>query len=350
MKGSLEISTASSDVQEVSSGFKYVPQGLLQATDLQEFASPEQTGVDGMHACFASGGTCNLEIAGLVDALVSDTDLSLQDLQNLIASADWQKPFRHKEAFGASAGNAWRIASLLSEHKLTQSAYKGKASEVLNLLPLLEWVVHALRPKLPGLEPKFQSFLAACEVAKQYLALKSDFSGLLDGSKLEQAVSHHLQCYVAAYGEDAAKPKHHLSFHLGPQIEEAGEVVDCWAPERKNGNFKQLVNDGRLKALGGLERSALGRLLNMQRERMHERPSMFENHLGFPCYECPLLAASDQVNVKIAKWLQLDMQMFGVDDIIICKGARSAVKVVACVAADGSLATSHCFSCRDRTS
>ena len=119
---------------------------------------------------------------------------------------------------------------------------------------------------------------------------------------------------VDAYDEEAAKPKHHLCFHVGPQAKKNGLVVDCWAPERKNHDYKELVDSGRFQRLHDLEISAYARLLNMQRYKMVQRPDLFEDHLGEPSFTCPALRdALNAGDLKIARWLQANQAKYAVD-------------------------------------
>ena len=203
---------------------------------------------------------------------------------------------------------------------------------------MLEWAVQSLRPQLQALDQEVASFIAVCDVAREYLALKVDKSGTLEHSKMDAAVGKHLRLFAQAYGESAIKPKHHLAWHIAPQCVEEGLVIDCWPPERKNGKFKLMVNCGRLKALRGLERSALGRLLNSQRQFLAEAPEIFKDHLGKPQQDCPELASIlGTADVKLAKTLQFNMLTLAVDDVLLMPG-RKAAKVIACVSVGGDLA------------
>ena len=90
--------------------------------------------------------------------------------------------------------------------------------------------------------------------------------------------------------------------------------MDCFAPERKNHDYKELVDSGRFQRLHDLEISAYARLLNMQRFRMAQRPDLFEDHLGEPSYTCPALRdALSADGVKIARWLQAGQAKSAVD-------------------------------------
>lgn len=58
------------------------------------------------------------------------------------------------------------------------------------------------------------------------------------------------------------RPKHHYQFHVPDQIRAKGVLLDCFAPERANGNFKLHVAP-HLKKLSTFEDSSLVRLLSI---------------------------------------------------------------------------------------
>lgn len=322
------------DRAEMSAGFTWSEDSLLQAAadDLKDFCSPEDTCVDGMHSLFASGGICQVEIGRLVNSLLNETTLTLQDMQQAL-KADWKKPFRLRGA--SPSAHEWTPFYLLNEKRLAETHYRGSASEVLYLLPLLEWLVTSLTESFPQMEPQFNSFVACCELARQYQILKNNFSSEPDCVPVLEAAEKHLASFVAAYGEDACKPKHHLTFHLPHQVEEGKLLFDGWTPERKNGHFTALVNNNRLKQLKGLERSALGRLMQAQRENLASKNVEFQDHLGVPNYPCPQIAEFQAgSHVQIAKWMQMGMQKFAVDDVLLLS-STAAAQVVACMWANG---------------
>jgi hypothetical protein len=137
---------------EISAGFKFEPEGLLQANDLTPgFLTPVRTLVDGMHNLYASGGIVNVE-TGLFVKCLRSAGLELESIQQLVA-ASWERPFMRKRRSGMDS-NPWRVSSLLNDHKLADDHYKGNASELLSLLPALEWVAHSLRPHMPENQKK----------------------------------------------------------------------------------------------------------------------------------------------------------------------------------------------------
>ena len=194
---------------EIECGFNYIEQGLLQS-ELLGFAAPEETLSDGMHNLFGSGSTIAIATGLFVQSL-QDNGVTLELMQSLL-SATWEKPFMHANSLDSD----WRVSSLLNRKKLTSKHYKGGASELISLMPLLEHMAHKLRSQLPSMDLQFEASLAPCAAGHEYLKLKRSNSELDDASFVK-ACNRQLETIVLAYGETAAKPKHHLCFHIGPQ-------------------------------------------------------------------------------------------------------------------------------------
>jgi hypothetical protein len=256
----------------------------------------------------------------------------------LSLAARWDRPFRLKSSM--STENSVRVSTLLNTKKISAGGYKGSASELLTLLPLLEHLAHTLRDhrSLQQLGPQFDSFLATCEVGRVYMAMKRRQGGAVTtkmNEDMRAALSDRLAKFSIAYGEEWTTPKDHLSFHIGPHAEALQLLVDCWATERKNQEFKELANNGRLARLKGLERSALSRLLSIQRCYMIDHPNLFEDHLG-PSFECPELQTSlGATSVRISKSLHMGLVQCGLDDVLLTADKSYALQVGLCLSVDG---------------
>lgn len=256
----------------------------------------------------------------------------------LSLNAAWDRPFRLKSSIGLS--NSIRVSTLLNDKKCKPSGYKGSASELLTVLPLVEHLAHTLRahPSLAHLGPEFESFFAACEVGRTYMSMKRKQGGAVT-EKMKQdmtsALSNHLSLFCKAYGEDETTPKNHLSFHIAPHAELLQLLLDCWATERKNQDFKELANNGRLARLKHLERSALSRLLNIQRCYMVEHPHLFEDHLGLS-FQCPELRTSlGASSVHISRSLHMSLVQCGIGDVLLTANKSHALQVELCLNVDG---------------
>ena len=255
----------------------------------------------------------------------------------LIQAADWSQPFRIR--LHQSSENSMRKCPLFNERKVSATGYKGSASELVTLLPLLEFTCHTLAPMtepgkaLEALHLKCQSFLAVCHVGRTYMNLKRGGISEAGARNMELALKQHGMCFIAAYGEGMCKPKKHFSFHV-PQHAimlkkecEMKNLPDCWPGERKNKDYKELCDNGRLAKLAGLEKSALSRLLNIQLQDMKRQPLMFEDHLGEPSYDCSGILKG----CRIANHLQLSNVEVGVHDVFLSGDNAFALQVVACI-------------------
>ncbi len=252
----------------------------------------------------------------------------------LIQTADWSQPHRiTSQSVGSE--NSVRKCPLFHEKRVSASGYKGSATELVTLLPLLEFMAHILYEKTNDGEPlqhlrlKFDSFLAACEVGREYMTLKRAGNDEAQANSLESALQKHGKHFVAAHGEDMCKPKGHLSFHIARHSMKLPTncSLDCWPGERKNKDYKELCDNGRLSRLSGLEKSALARLLNIQVQEMKRQPLLFDSHLRDPSYDCPEL----QEGCRIAKHARLRGVEVGLDDVFVSKDKTYALQVVVCL-------------------
>ena len=298
---------------EKHAGFKFHPESLLQDRTLREFVSPQDTATDGMHVLYASGGIVAVEIGLILDAL-KEHHVNLNDIRDLCKS-DWH----HAAHLDGSI-----MAKCLDVHKVTPQLYKGSASETLSLVPVLHWMVNNIKESLPNeLGPKIASFEALCELSKEYQILKHS-SLRQTTAELQSACEKHMVLFMDAYGYEFGKPKHHLSFHLAQMYDSSAEddkdklFFDCWACERKNKDWKYMVDSGQLKRLGCLEQSSLGRLLSTQVDKMKRAPDLFQDRLLGRCMQCPELQEALNCNeVWLAKAMVLGCEQVGLDDILL---------------------------------
>lgn len=232
-----------------------------------------------------------------------------------------------------------RKCPLFNERKVSATGYRGSASELVTLLPLLEFTCHTLAPMtepgkpLEALHLKFQSFFALCHVGRTYMSLKRGGISEAGAQNMELALQEHGKCFHAAYGEDMCKPKHHFTFHIPrhaimlKKVCEMKNLLDCWPGERKNKDYKELCDNGRLAKLEGLEKAGLSRLLNIQLQEMKRQPCMFEDHLCEPSYSCPDILEG----CRLSNHLQLSNVQVGVHDVFLSEDNAFALQVVACI-------------------
>jgi hypothetical protein len=81
------------------------------------------------------------------------------------------------------------------------------------------------------LMPYVRSFMAVLTVVMLLTSLKT---GTVSGEELSTAITLHLQLYKLAYGDEAFRPKHHYSLHLGPMLLKFKCLLATFTQERKH--------------------------------------------------------------------------------------------------------------------
>ena len=200
----------------------------------------------------------------------------------------------------------------------------------------MHWFAVTFKPQLLMISKEVDCFIASCNVSREYLRLKNTRSDTLDASLLNAAVERHGILFQQAYGMEYTKPKHHLTFPLGPGSDKAQKVVDCFPPERKGRTFITLVNT-RFKRLRNFEAAVMARLLNIQCLNLQRRPDIFEDHLVKPIYDGVELALALQKDkVEISRRMRVQGMFISVNDMLVAKNKSWACKVLCCVRADRS--------------
>ena len=153
-------------------------------------------------------------------------------------------------------------------------AYKGSASELLTLFPLV--VLWCLR-SAPG--PEELSFFAMWEVISALQRAKLEPENFEQvASTLQSALAKHMAAHTRVYGDEHLLPKHHFMLHIPGQILRDKCMLDCFVTERKGKPLKALL-DAAGSGHVGLEQSLLRRALF---EQIDDRPSAWQTHLEPP--------------------------------------------------------------------
>ena len=326
----LHSSKSELDKLETAAGFNFHPSGLLQAEHLRLYVQPSLAQIDGMHTLYSSGGILNVEMGLFCDAVRQRAKVTLPEIQDFITTG-WTAP----SAYRFDDSND-RKSTVLNEKKLAIDHYRGRASELLYLIPLMHHFADTFKPQLHMISKEVDSFTASCNVSREYLRLKNTRSATLDVAPLHEAVERHGILFQQAHGIPYTKPKHHLTHHLADGIEAAELVVDCFPPERKGRTFTTLVNT-RFKTLRNFENSVMARLLNIQCRNLQSRPDIFEDHLVKPIYDGVELAlALQKDNVQISRRMRVQGMFISVNDMLVAKNTSCACKVLCCVRADRS--------------
>ena len=83
------------------------------------------------------------------------------------------------------------------------------------------------------LRAKMESFLLACKAIDLIMSVKNAGLSAADASQeLGRVLSKHLEKFVACYGKEAVKPKHHWELHHPEFLSRDGYLLDCWVVER----------------------------------------------------------------------------------------------------------------------
>lgn len=120
------------------------------------------------------------------------------------------------------------------EHNSTNSkkgSFTSTGSEFLTIAPVLHRYFDRVVRARGQLMPYVLSFIAVLEVV---ILLNAVRSGCVSAPELAAAVQNHLLLYVAAYGDNMTRPKHHYSQHLGPQLLLCGFLLATFVHERKH--------------------------------------------------------------------------------------------------------------------
>ena len=258
---------------ETELGFNCEPNGLLANHIARSVLPPSRNLNDGMH-CYFSNGVASWEVARYMKALNS-IGVDREDIQTICCEISWCRPssFQHRSPA--------HTRQLFNEKRFTQDNYKGMASDVIQIMPLLEFVAETVVP-LDQIRAETASFVALCDACRELARVKNNTSAP-DATVLQKLQVEHQRLFVTAYGEDACKPKHHLRLHLPMQIHRHGFYVDCFPMEEKHKFFKSLVAN----RLGSLVRkpeafqiAGLSRLVQHQCERLANSDGLHTGLLG----------------------------------------------------------------------
>ena len=214
------------------SGLTFAPHGLLWDMSIRHLLGPTSANFDPMHIYF-SGGIFGSETAMLfneIQKLNKKNECFAHEKQFLeFAGSDWTTPAL-PSCLHANASQRERAASLTLKDR-------GTASQQLSMFPLLDCYVRVILKEHPILKPKVESYLQLCAVVRAVRRAKEQpIQSDRDILEMQRA---HMHLFVAAWGREQVRPKHHFQFHLGQQALRWGVMFDCWCTERKHRDFKK---------------------------------------------------------------------------------------------------------------
>ena len=214
-------------------GITHDPHGFLLDAELRRLCQPSIACFDALH-CLIANGTFTSEIRMFFDELASQQLPVTPESCRYVLKLPWVTV----TSLGASTPT--------SRCTRFDLALKGKAqgSELLELVPYVDYFVKKFVSQFPSMTPFCQSLVALMNVIRHWNWMKlQTFDGDCSAHKTEfrDMVGVHLDLFVKAYGKDEVVPKHHLSFHLLDHAEEDGIVIDCFVLERKHTTFKDIA-------------------------------------------------------------------------------------------------------------
>lgn len=241
---------------EQSLGFRHEPEGLLADHGLRNVVRPSSANTyDAMHVTIANG-TMNWEFYLVLEACRAQLGLRYHAVA--AHAAKWTMPANvdhrvTRDRFSKEVEKATRKAC----------AFKASASDMVALYPILRnyLLMELSADQRRAIKNELQSFLRLCTFVDIYWHAKNGVTGLHE--EASRAVTSHRRAHNRAYGEESAKPKHHLQMHIPSQMQGWSEgLVDCFCHERKHQLGKRCASD--VKNTGAYERSILIRAMLQQ--------------------------------------------------------------------------------------
>ena len=138
-------------------------------------------------------------------------------------------------------GNPQRLLDADHARKHLKSGdFASTASEMLTIAPVVaRFMRNVAKPQLDGtwMQPYVDSLIACLHVV--YLLQAVKVAGFVSPGELRGAIEKHLALFIAAYGDDAIRPKHHFALHLPHMLYLFGFLISTFTHERKHRCFKR---------------------------------------------------------------------------------------------------------------
>ena len=127
------------------------------------------------------------------------------------------------------------VAHLFDDDANRNNYRKGNftctGSEFLTLVPVLHRYFSCVVSLREECMEHVNSMLAVLMVV---MLLQSVRSGQVSAGALAAAIFHHMTCFLACYGEDFIRPKHHYCLHLPQMLRHFGFLLATFTHERKH--------------------------------------------------------------------------------------------------------------------
>ena len=276
---------------------------------------------DYMH-CFWAGGIVECELVLLLNR---SSDLGIQQRHlRLFLEAGWEHStnVRNIKSWFADTGEAF-------------AGFRGNASDLMGVLPALEYFVFRVLAGVAELAKETASFAQLCLAArllkrsKSYRVVPPELI-----SDIKTALSKHQQLFVEAYSESSCLPKHHCSLHLGEQLERDGFLLDTFVHERKHRLIKQTYNCLRLLP-DDVAKTLVTRVCYSQLFQDNHKEKLGLIGVLAPCPEslCSYVAGLDVAAVMVSERVETLTGVIKCNDIVVCNGV--AARVISCFGVPG---------------
>lgn len=121
----------------------------------------------------------------------------------------------------------------MDEYYFTGDVYKGSRMGLQVLMPLIGYYVVELGVCTdPAVAPAWKSFSLLLRIR----SLLNDFRHGVswNGDSLSRLQCKHQTAFIACYGEDPVRPKHHVRFHLQEQYNETKLFIDTMPMDKRH--------------------------------------------------------------------------------------------------------------------
>lgn len=282
---------------------------------------PTSLTYDFMH-CFWSGGIIGCELVLLLNR-ASEFGVQQRHIR-LFLAADW------KHSHGIRNAKNW-----FSDTGEAFAGFRGNASDLIGVLPVLEYFVSRVLAGVAELAKETSSFVQLCFAARLLKKAKSYRIIPLELiADIKIALSKHQQLYVEAYTEASCLPKHHYSLHLGEQLERDRFLLDTFVHERKHRLLKQTYDCIRLR-LDDVAQTLVTRICYSQLWQDNHNEKLGLAGVLAPCPEslCSYVAGLDVAAVMVSERVETLTGVIKCDDVVLCNGV--AARVISCFGTPG---------------
>ena len=307
---------------ETACGLNWNIRGVLADQELREYVKPTSIHFDGMH-CYFSQGIAGLELRNFPEALTR-VGINFAEVRQYF-EADWRM---------LGNINTRAIAAMtLSENreKSSEASWKGMASELLSVYPIMDHMARTLLAPFHEIRNELRSFLCMCDIVKQLQRMKRQCPILVsEVVRLKLLQKSHLQAFIACYGEEQVRPKHHYSLHIGDQCLEHGMMLDCFVLERKHKQLKNAANNVHNTSM--YETSVMALAWNAS---LHSASQLADNFVGRRTVSRELAAILGAQEVLVGAHVMHNRLSIYFNDVLVSD--TDAIEVCACIQIDGKL-------------